>query len=87
MTARSTYATSVATANTSATTSGISNLSIPTVDNQTTWSLQTAQAELAAGVITQKQYVAIVNAIAGWWQSQVQAAKDTLRSTGDVEIV
>jgi len=86
-TARQTYANSVASAFTEATTGGISNLSIATVDNQTTWSLQNAAVERNNGTITQAQYVAIVNAIAAWEQSQIQAAKDTLRSTGDVDIV
>lgn len=86
MTARDTYQTSVATAHASATVGGISNLpgapSLP--GNQTTWSVVSARAAFAAGQITVSQLFSALNAIEGWRQSQIQSARDTLRSTGDL---
>jgi hypothetical protein len=86
MTARDTYATSVATAHTSAQTGGIASLpGAPTPPgNIASWSRQSAAAAANAGTISQAQYVTIVTAIAGWEGCQIANARSTLQATGDV---
>lgn len=55
---------------------------VPAIGNSTTWSRNSARAALAEGLITQSQYNAIWNALACYEQTQVDAARDTLRGTG-----
>jgi hypothetical protein len=86
MTARDTYAASVATAHTSAQTGSIAGLpGAPALTgNLGGWSRVAAIAALASGAIVQAQFVSLMQALASWESSQIQAAKDTLRATGDV---
>jgi hypothetical protein len=52
------------------------------VGNATTWSRASARAALAAGGITQSQFVSVMQAIASWESSQNAAAYDSIRGTG-----
>lgn len=87
MSSRDTYISSIATAHASATTGGITfntGATVAPARNATTWSVASAKAAFANGDITASQYFSVLNAIEGWRQSQIQSARDTLRSTGDL---
>jgi hypothetical protein len=50
----------------------------------TTWSRANAKTALAAGSITQAQFVSVMGFIATWEQEQKSAALSVLRASGDL---
>jgi hypothetical protein len=78
MTARDTYISSVNSAHNSAQGDNIAQTALPDAvappGNATGWSLTSAANAANAGKITQAQYVALVNSIAAWEQTQISIA-------------
>lgn len=86
MTSRDTYNSSIATAQATINSGVTPNTSatVAPVRNNTTWSYASAKAAFAAGDITVSQYFNVLNFLENWRQNQIEVAKATLRSTGDL---
>jgi hypothetical protein len=87
MTARDDYIASVKTAHVAAEVAGITpntGATVTPTGNLTSWSRVSARAALAAGSITQSQFVSVMHFLTMIEQVQVTAAKDVLRAAGEI---